>query len=54
MTQDQLVHTYDQKVFLDNQISRIKYDYYINNVSKYYDDFQWNETAEDSITPQEW
>jgi hypothetical protein len=42
------------KVFTDNQISRIKYDYYyINSVSKDYDDSQWNGTAEDSITPQE-
>jgi hypothetical protein len=28
------------KVFTDNQISRIKYNYYINNVSKDYDDSQ--------------
>jgi hypothetical protein len=42
------------KVFTDNQISRIKYDYYyINNISKDYNDSQWNGTAEDSITPQE-
>jgi hypothetical protein len=42
------------KVFIDNQMSRIKYNYYyINSVSKDYDDSQWNETAEDSITPQE-
>jgi hypothetical protein len=42
------------KVFTDNQMSRIKYDYYnINSVSKDYDDSQWNGTAEDSITPQE-
>jgi hypothetical protein len=26
------------KVFTDNQISQIKYNYYINNVSKDYDD----------------
>jgi hypothetical protein len=32
--QDQLFHTYRQKVFIDNQLSRIKYNYYINNVSK--------------------
>jgi hypothetical protein len=41
------------KVFTDNQISRIKYSYYINSVSKDYDDSQWNGIAEDSITPQE-
>jgi hypothetical protein len=42
------------KVFADNQMSRIKYDYYyINSVSKDYDDSQWNKTAEDSKTPQE-
>jgi hypothetical protein len=28
------------KVFTDSQISRIKYNYYINNVSKDYDDSQ--------------
>jgi hypothetical protein len=42
------------KVFTDNQISRIKYNYYISNVSKDYNDSQQNETMEDSITPQEW
>jgi hypothetical protein len=31
---DQLFHTYKQKVFTDNQMSRIKYIYYIDNVSK--------------------
>jgi hypothetical protein len=31
---DQLFHTYGPKVFTDNQMSRIKYIYYINNVSK--------------------
>jgi hypothetical protein len=42
------------KGFTDNQMSRIKYDYYyINSVSKDYDDSQWNEIAEDNITPQE-
>jgi hypothetical protein len=42
------------KGFIDNQMSRIKYDYYyINSVSKDYDDSQWNGIAEDSITPQE-
>jgi hypothetical protein len=41
------------KVFTDNQMSQIKYNYYINSVSKDYDDFQWNRTAEDSIIPQE-
>jgi hypothetical protein len=38
------------KVSTDNQMSRIKY-YYISNVSKDYDDSQWNGIAEDSITP---
>jgi hypothetical protein len=42
------------KVFTDNQMSRIKYDYYyINSVSKDYDDSQRNGTTEDSITPEE-
>jgi hypothetical protein len=41
------------KVFTDNQMSCIKYNYYISNVSKDYDDSQWNGTAEDSIAPQE-
>jgi hypothetical protein len=42
------------KGFTDNQLSRIKYDYYyINNVSKDYDDSQRNRTVKDSITPQE-
>jgi hypothetical protein len=53
MTQDQLFHTYDIKVFTDNHMSRIKYNYYISNVSKDYDDSQRNGTTEDSITPQE-
>jgi hypothetical protein len=39
------------KVFIDNQISRIKYNYYISNVSKDYDDSQQNRIVEDSITP---
>jgi hypothetical protein len=42
------------KVITDNQLSRITYNYYINNVSKDYDDSQRNGTVEDSITPQEW
>jgi hypothetical protein len=41
------------KVFTDNQMSQIKYNYYINNVSKHYNDSQQNKSAEDSITPQE-
>jgi hypothetical protein len=41
------------KVFTDNQMSRIKYNYYISNVSKDYDDFQRNGIMEDSIIPQE-
>jgi hypothetical protein len=40
-------------VFTDNQLSRIKYNYYINNVSKDYNDSQRNGTVEDYITPQE-
>jgi hypothetical protein len=40
MTYDQLFHTYGPKVFTDNQMSQIKYNYYINNVSKDYDDSQ--------------
>jgi hypothetical protein len=39
------------KVFTDNQVPRITYNYYyINSVSKDYDNSQYNETAEDSIT----
>jgi hypothetical protein len=41
------------KLFTDNQMSQIKYNYYISGVSKDYDDSQWNGTAEDYITPQE-
>jgi hypothetical protein len=41
------------KVFTDNQISRIEYNYYISNASKDYDDSKWNGSAEDSITLQE-
>jgi hypothetical protein len=37
-------------MFTDNQISQIKYNCYISNVSKDYDNSQWNGTAEDSIT----
>jgi hypothetical protein len=39
------------KVFTDNQMSQIKYNYYISSVSKDYDDSQQNGTAENSITP---
>jgi hypothetical protein len=42
------------KLFINNHMPRIKYNYYINNVSKDYDDSQQNRTAEYSITPQEW
>jgi hypothetical protein len=38
--QDQLFHTYAQKVLTDNKMSRIKYSYYIDNVSKDKDDSQ--------------
>jgi hypothetical protein len=42
------------KVFTGNQMSRIKNNYYyINSVSKDYDESQRHETAKDSITPQE-
>jgi hypothetical protein len=42
------------KVFTYNQMSRIKYGYYyMNSVSKDYDDTQQNGTTKDSITPQE-
>jgi hypothetical protein len=41
------------KVFTDNHMSRINYNYYISNVSKDYDDSQQNKIEEDSITPQE-
>jgi hypothetical protein len=39
------------KVFTDNQMSLIKYNYYISSVSKDYDDSQWNRIVENSITP---
>jgi hypothetical protein len=32
--QDHLFHTHGYKVFTDSPMSRIKYKYYINNVSK--------------------
>jgi hypothetical protein len=41
------------KLITDNQMSRITYIYYINSVSKDYDDSQRNGTAEDSITSRE-
>jgi hypothetical protein len=42
------------KVFTDIQMSRIKFNYYyINSVSKDYDDSQQNETSEDFITLHE-
>jgi hypothetical protein len=41
------------KVITGSQMSRIKYNYYKNNVFKNYDDSQRNRTMEDSITPQE-
>jgi hypothetical protein len=41
------------KVFIDKQMSQIEYNYYINSVSKDYDDSQRNGIAKDSITPQE-
>jgi hypothetical protein len=41
------------KVFTDIQMSLIKYNYHINNVSNDYNDSQRNETVEDSIIPQE-
>jgi hypothetical protein len=43
----------EPKVIIDNQVSRIRYNYYINNVSIDYDDSQQNRTAEDYITLQE-
>jgi hypothetical protein len=39
------------KVFTDYQISRIKYNYYINKVSKDSDDSQRSKIEKDSITP---
>jgi hypothetical protein len=41
------------KLFTDNQMSRIKYNYYISSISKDYDDSQRKGTVEDSITQQE-
>jgi hypothetical protein len=52
MTKDQLAHI-QSKVFTDNQISRIKYNYYISNISKDYNGSQSNGTVEDSVTSQE-
>jgi hypothetical protein len=51
MTQDQLFHTYGPKVFKDNHMSQIKYNYYISNVSKDNDYSQRNKIVEYSITP---
>jgi hypothetical protein len=39
------------KVFIDNHMSQRKYNYYISNVSKDYNDSQRNGTTEDYITP---
>jgi hypothetical protein len=41
------------KVFIDNQMSRIKYNYCISNVSKDYDDSQRNRTVKYFITTEE-
>jgi hypothetical protein len=41
------------KVITGNQMSRIKYNYYMNNLPKDCDDSQQNGTVEGSITPQE-
>jgi hypothetical protein len=42
------------KVFTDNQIPQIKYNYYyINSVSKDYNDSQRNGTTDDVTTPHE-
>jgi hypothetical protein len=38
------------KVITNNQMPQIKYNHYINNISKDYDDSQRNGIAEDSIT----
>jgi hypothetical protein len=38
--QDQSFHTYEQKVLTDNQMLQIKYNYYIDNVSKDKNDSQ--------------
>jgi hypothetical protein len=48
-----IVSQIQPKVFTDIQMSRIKYNYYINNVPKDYDDSQQNGIVEDSVTPQE-
>jgi hypothetical protein len=42
------------KMFTDNHMSQIKYNYYISNVSKDYDNSQQNRTVKYSITSQEW
>jgi hypothetical protein len=41
------------KVFTDNQMTQIKYYYYISSASKDNDDSQLNKLVKDSITPQE-
>jgi hypothetical protein len=41
------------QVFRDNQMSQIEYNYYIECVSKDYDNSQRNKIVKDSITPQE-
>jgi hypothetical protein len=41
------------KVFTDNQMSRIRYNYYISSVSKDYEDSLQNKIAEHSTTPPE-
>jgi hypothetical protein len=46
MIQDQMFHTYGPKVFTHNQMSRIKYNYYINNVTKDYDNSQEKQNSE--------
>jgi hypothetical protein len=49
-----IVSHIQSKVFTDKQMSRIKNDYYyINNISKDYNDSQRNGTTEDFITPLE-
>jgi hypothetical protein len=48
--QGSIVPHIQPKVFTDNQISQIKYNYYISSVSKDYDDSQRNGTTENAVT----
>jgi ATP-dependent helicase/DNAse subunit B len=46
--QDHLFHTHEHKVFIDNQMSQNKYNYYINNVHQRLKQLSRSRTAEGS------